>query len=73
MEAQEPLAIGYAICDESREITKLLVIGYRVNGSVFTMDTGLTADEAKQMIDGFRSWIDQCLGREIARITDPPA
>lgn len=61
------LSISFAIADESRDIVKLLAIGYRSNGSIFTLDTGLTVAEAKELCAVFVTWMDQCIGREIER------
>lgn len=67
MEQPDALAIGYELCDQSRDIVKLLAIGYRSNGSIFTLDTGLTVAEAKELCAVFVTWMDQCIGREIER------
>jgi hypothetical protein len=53
MDTPDALSIAYAIADESPEVVKLLVIGYRANGSTFSFDTGLTVDEAKEMTKQF--------------------
>lgn len=67
MEQPDALDIGYEICDQSRDIVKLLAIGCRADGSFFTRDTGLSVDEAKELCVQFVSWMDVCLGREIER------
>ena len=67
MENPDALTLAYQIADESSEIVKMLVIGYRANGSTFTLDTGLTVDQAKEMSRAYISWIDECIGRDIER------
>lgn len=57
-------AIAARIVEEDTQITKLLVLGVRKDGSSFSLDNGLTADEAKTLTIHFHSWLDQCLGRE---------
>jgi hypothetical protein len=61
-----PQAIAARIVEEDAVagIAKLLVLVVRKNGSSFSMDNGLTADEAKTLTIHFHSWLDQCLGRE---------
>lgn len=70
MNKPDALDMAFAIADESRDIVKLLAIGCRSNGSIFTLDTGLTVDEAKELCSQFVSWMDQCLGREMERSQD---
>ena len=62
-----PLDISFRIADRQKEIDKILVLMLFKNGSSSSLDNGLTAEEAKQMVDAFKSWIDQCLGREMER------
>jgi len=68
--AKDPLSIAYYIADQSKLIIKMLVVGYKTDGSTFILDTDLTADEAKKLCTGFISWIDQSLGREMERNPD---
>jgi hypothetical protein len=56
--------IAARIVEEDAQIAKLLVLGVRKDGSSFSLDNGLTADEAKTLTIHFHSWLDQCLGRE---------
>lgn len=67
MDKPDALSIAFQLADESPEVVKLLVIGYRANGSTFTLDTGVTVDEAKEMCSQFISWMDRCVGRDIER------
>lgn len=67
MHKPDALSIAYEICDQSKQLVKLLAIGSRVDGSMFIQDTGLTVDEAKELCKQFVSWMDVCIGREIER------
>jgi hypothetical protein len=67
MDKPEMLSIAFSIADESPQLAKLLVVGYRLDGSTFTLDSGLTVDEAKEMVQAFISWMDVCIGRDIER------
>lgn len=67
MDTPNALSIAFSIANESPEVIKLLVIGYRINGSTFSMDTGISVDEAKEMCAQFISWMDRCVGRDIER------
>jgi hypothetical protein len=67
MSKPDALDIAFEISDNSRDIVKLLVIGFRTNGSIIALDTGLTVDEAKELCGQYVSWMDRCLGREIER------
>jgi len=62
-----PLEIAARITGEDAVagIAKLLVLCVRKNGSSFSLDNGLTADEAKTLSIHFQSWLDRCLGREM--------
>jgi len=64
--AKEPNVEALWIADRAREeapkCAKMLLLGIRTDDSSFSVDTGLTADEAKQMARDFISWVDQCLG-----------
>lgn len=50
--------------EDDKRIAKLLVLGVRKDGSSFSLDNGLTADEAKTLTIHFHAWLDNCLGRE---------
>lgn len=68
--AKDPLSIAYYIADNSATIVKMLVLGFKTDGSTFILDTDLTADEGKKLCLGFCSWVDQSLGREMEREKD---
>ena len=59
-----PLEIAARIAGEEENLAKLVVLAVRKDGSSFSMDNGLTADEAKTLIIHFHTWVDRCLGRE---------
>lgn len=65
MDNQDALSISFAIADESPEIIKLLAIGYRANGSMFAIDTGMSVEETKEMCAMFISWKDRYMGPDI--------
>lgn len=62
-----PLHIAARIAGEEGNLAKLLVLAVRRDGSSFSLDNGLTADEAKTLTIHFQTWVDQCLGREMER------
>lgn len=62
-----PEDIAFQIVEESGRLAKLLVLAVRKDGTSFSLDNGLTADEAKTLTIHFHSWIDKCLGREEER------
>ena len=62
-----PLNIAARIAEEDTNLAKLLVLAVRKDGSSFSLDNGLTADEAKSLSIHFQSWADRCLGREMER------
>lgn len=59
-----PLEIAARIAGEDENLAKLLVLAVRKDGSSFSLDNGLTVDEAKSMAIHFHTWVDHCLGRE---------
>jgi hypothetical protein len=59
-----PVEIAAYVAGEEENIAKLLVLAVRRDGSSFSLDNGLTADEAKTMAIHFHSWVDRCLGME---------
>lgn len=61
-----PLEIAARIAGEE-SLAKLLVLAVRKDGTSFSLDNGLTADEAKSMAIHFHSWVDLCLGREMGK------
>ncbi len=63
-EPKTPAAIAGRLIEEDQKIAKLLVLAVRKDGSSFSLDNGLTVDEAKTMAIHFHSWLDQCMGRE---------
>ncbi len=63
-EPETPETMAFRIVEESPRLTKLLVLAVRKDGSSFSLDNGLTVDEAKTMAIHFHSWLDQCMGRE---------
>lgn len=65
-----PAAIAARLLEENQKIAKLLVLAVRKDGSSFSLDNGLTADEAKTLTIHFRAWIDSCLAREEQRDED---
>ncbi len=67
MDKPDALSIAFSVADESPELVKLLVVGFRTDGSIFHTDTGLTVDEAKELCYDFVAWMDRCVGREIER------
>jgi hypothetical protein len=56
--------IAFTIVEEAPKLSKLLVLMLRKDGTGRSIDNGLTADEAKEMVMSFHSWVDQCLGKE---------
>lgn len=70
MSKPDALSIAFSIADESRDIVKLLAIGYRTDGSIFTSDTDLTIDEIRDLCSHFISRLDHCLGGEMERSPD---
>lgn len=58
----EALWISERAKEEAAQCDKMLLLGIRRDGTSYSHDTGLTADEAKQMARDFISWVDQCLG-----------
>lgn len=64
IDKNSPLGIAFRIAEEDGAIQKLLVLGVRKDGTSFSMDSGLTAGEAKTLAIHFHSWLDHCLGRE---------
>lgn len=63
----DALSMSFQLADESKQLVKVLVIAERVDGSFLTLDSDLTANEAKILCSAFVSWIDQALGRELER------
>jgi hypothetical protein len=63
-EPETPETIAFRIVEEGPHIAKLLVLAVRKDGSSFSLDNGLTVDEAKTMAIHFHSWVDKCMGRE---------
>ena len=59
-----PVEIAAYVAGEEENVAKLLVLAVRKDGSSFSLDNGLTVDEAKTMAIHFHSWLDQCMGRE---------
>jgi hypothetical protein len=62
-EPTTPLEIATRLAGED-SLAKLLVLAVRHNGESFSLDNGLTADEAKTLAVHFQNWIDRCLARE---------
>jgi len=60
--SEEALWIAKRAKVEAPACAKMLLLGVRTDGSSFSMDSGLTASEAKDMAHAFVSWVDQCLG-----------
>lgn len=46
---------------EAPTCQKMLLLGIRNDGSSYSDDTGLTADEAINLVFWFIRWIDDCL------------
>ena len=67
VEKESPLGIAFRIAEEDGRIDKLLVLAVRKDGTSFSIDNGLTAEEGKRLAMDFHSWLDQCLGREMER------
>jgi hypothetical protein len=59
--------IAFRIVETAEQIDQLLVLTLRKDGSGRSMDNGLTADEAKNLVMSFHSWVDQSLGRDMER------
>ncbi len=58
VEVTTPLEIAARIAGEDTNLAKLLVLAVRRDGSSFSLDNGLTADEAKTMAVHFETWVD---------------
>jgi len=61
---QTVLEIAARVAGEDGYVAKLLVLAVRKDGSIFSLDNGLTADEARTLTVHFQNWIDDCLRRE---------
>lgn len=65
MDRPDALAIGYEICDQSRQLVKLLAIGVRTDGSVLILDSGLTDEDANELFKDFRLWLGDKLEKQM--------
>lgn len=63
-EQETPAAIAGRLIEEDVRIAKLLVLAVRRDGSSFSLDNGLTADEAKTLSVHFNAWLDKYSGRK---------
>lgn len=61
---ESALEAAARLCCEAPQLNKLLVLGVRRDGTSFSCDNGLTADEAKTMMVHFETWLDACLERQ---------
>ena len=57
----EALWISGCAKDEAPQCEKMLLLGIRRDGTSYSRDTGLTADEAEQMAWDFIQWVRDCL------------
>lgn len=60
---ETPAAIAARLIEENGQIAKLLVLAVRKDGSSFSFDNGLTADEAKTLSVHFNAWLDKYSGQ----------
>jgi aromatic ring-cleaving dioxygenase len=65
MDKPDALSIGYEICDQAKQLVKLLAIGVRADGSLLILDSGLTEDDANELYKDFRLWIGDKLSKEL--------
>lgn len=61
---ETPATIAGRLIEEDQKIAKLLVLAVRKDGSSFSLDNGLTVDEAKTLSVHFYAWLDKYTGRK---------
>lgn len=59
--------IAFWLMEQAPEEKKVLILIERQDGTNRSMDNGLKATEAKELLMSLHSYIDQCLGREMER------
>ena len=64
MMPETPVEIAAYLAGEDANLAKLLVLAVRKDGSSFSLDNGLTADEAKTLTIHFQAWLERCLRKE---------
>lgn len=65
MNIQEPLQIAFTVADQAKEIDKLLVVGTRIDGSLFLTHTGMTGEEIQKLCSDCRAWVGETLAKEL--------
>jgi len=61
----EPLQIAFQVADQAKEIDKLLVVGTRIDGSLFLTHTGMTSEEIQKLCSDCRAWVGEALAKEL--------